>query len=580
MAKARPHAKRHSSAAQPAKATGAQRAAAVVHRLPPEPAASGSASAAGGLDPSAPRVRAITVLGVCVALGMGCFVTTGLWLAGRQSAAYDEVADVGSGYALLRGQWRLDPEHLPLSKLLAALALPDALDGHALPANDASPTTRWVFGNELLHRSEVPPLVSLRAARAPMIWLNALLIPLIACFTYRVGGLLSAVVAVMLASLEPLWLAHATVVGSDALAGLWLYATAALAFWYVRDEGRGSHWIAVALGCSAALCVATKYYGPPALACVWLAAGIDAQRLGKLRALAPSLVTCGAAAAVVGMSVAWGWPPNPSRYLYGLSQLGVTHVQNYDYYAFGWFFHDSPLYLSGALSVKVSIAVLALASVWLARALVPAVRRVEAPSALLWLPALGHLLVMSWLAPPMGARYGVPLLPFAFTLAGLAAGWLWRLPRARWLVPALMCVQLGSFGVAVRSSPLSFFNGLGCYTGQIPPCLDDSNVDWGHALPALDALVNERFGGAPVRASYYGSSPFQAYLPAAQEMTRPEWTAPYRALYAISLHRLARASASSWARQSEPAAIAAGAYALFDLRGREDLPVPTARARK
>src|SRR5262245_20796520 len=163
MAKARPHVKRGSSAAPPAKRTGTHRAAAVIHGLPAELAAGGSAPAASALTPTALRGRAIPILGVCVALGMSCFVTPGLWLPGRQSAAYDEVADVGSGYALLRGQWRLDPEHLPLSKLLAALALPDALDGHALPADDTSPTARWEFGNELLHRSEVPPLVSLRA---------------------------------------------------------------------------------------------------------------------------------------------------------------------------------------------------------------------------------------------------------------------------------------------------------------------------------------------------------------------------------------------------------------------------------
>jgi hypothetical protein len=516
----------------------------------------------------------------CVAAGVLCFVLVGLHLAGRQSAAYDEVTDVGSGYALLHGNWRLDPEHLPLSKLLAALALPDTLPALTVPADDASAYARWVFGNKLLYGTSVQPLVLLRAARAPLIWLNALLIPVLACFTFRLGGKLAAGIAVGLASLEPLWLAHATLVGSDAVASLSLYATTWLAWLFVHGEAKQRRVMAAALCVSAALSVASKYYIPPALACVWLAALIDAQRVGKLRALGPALLATGGLAAVLGVCLAWGWPFGPARYLYGLQHLGETHIQGYDFYAFGDLFHTKHrLYLTQALAVKVSAAVLILSGVGLTLAVRRTVTREVAPtSTLLWLPALGHLVVMSLATPPMGVRYALPVLPFLFMQAGLAARALWQQPRARWVLPALACLQLWSFGDALRYSPLSFFNGLGCYSAQIPPCLDDSNVDWGHALPQLEELLRTRFASASVRISYFGSSPFTAYVPQARAMGQNEWAAPYRAIYAISLHSLARASASTWARTITPTAVVGGAYALFDLRDHAELRLPDATA--
>jgi hypothetical protein len=500
--------------------------------------------------------------------GSICFLAIGLNLAARQSAAYDEVTDVGAGYAFRHGNWRLDPEHLPLTKFIAALGLPYALPDLPLPAADPSPYERWNFGNRLLYQTHQQPLELLRSARTPLIWLNALLIPLLGFFTFRVAGSLAAAVAIGLASTEPLWIAHATLVGSDALPAVLLYASAFCAYALVHGSSRQRRAFAIGLTLSAGLCVAAKYYTPVGLACVWIAAGLDARRAGKLRELAPTLSISGFVAAVGGVCCAWGWPLDPSRYFYGLGQLGATHIHGYFFYAFGDFFRTRHrLYFVQALAVKASVGLLGLTALWLWLRLRRSARQDTTPlSTLLWLPALGHLVVLSLTVPPLGARYMLPMLPFLFMLAGLGAKALWERPRLHLVFPALACLQLWSIENAFTTSPISFFNGIGCYTGQTPPCLDDSNVDWGQALPALDEILKTRFSTAKLRVSYYGSSPVNAYLEHAETMAPDEWQKPQRALYAISLNNLARSSENSWARTTEPTLIVAGAYALYDLR--------------
>ncbi|MEY4580606.1 MAG: hypothetical protein RL701_5309, partial [Pseudomonadota bacterium] len=288
-----------------------------------------------------------------VLLGTLCFLLIGRHLAASQSAAFDEVTDVGSGYALLHGNWRMDPEHLPLTKLIAALSLARKLPEIPLPSSNTN-HSRWHFGNKVLYGTNAPPLELLQAARAPLIWLNALLIPLIGWFTFRVAGLIAAAVAVVLASTEPLWLAHATLVGSDAMPSVLIFATTCLAYLLVHGETKRRNALRVALCASVALCIASKYYTPAALVFVWIAAARDAQRAGTLSKLLPELLGVGLVGAVLGVCFAWGWPPNPARYLYGLQQVGKTYVPGYTFYAFGDFFGAvHRLYFLEALAVKV-----------------------------------------------------------------------------------------------------------------------------------------------------------------------------------------------------------------------------------
>jgi hypothetical protein len=181
-------------------------------------------------------------------------------------------------------------------------------------------------------------------------------------------------------------------------------------------------------------------------------------------------------------------------------------------------------------------------------------------------PPLGYYALMAWNAPAIGVRYVLPVLHFLFVAAGCGASVLLRHARARWLLVPLAAAAALGFTNALQTSPLAFFNGLFCSTGQVPPCLDDSNVDWSQALPALGSYRDRRFPGSALRIFHVGLSPPQAYLQNVTPADPMELAHPQRALYAVSLHLITRMPERSWPRQLAPLSTAGGAYAIYDLR--------------
>lgn len=514
------------------------------------------------------RAMPRTVLAWLLALS-ATFAGLGLWLAGRQSATTDEVAHIGAGYAYLSGDFRLNREHPPLLKLLAALAMPRRSPALSVPRQGDPDVLQWRFGNVLLHEADQPPEVLLAGARAPSVLLAMWLVPLAGAFALRVAGALAACVAGVLAAFSPLWLAHGTLVTTDAGSALCVFGAAYLALELIEAESqRRRRWLSLGLGLVTGLGFAVKYSSAVGLAGVTVAALWDSQRRGALRALAPTLLIATAGGALLGIGCAWGWPPAPARYLDGVSRAGLNHLQGYPVYAFGELSLGAhPLYFVRALAVKVSASVLLLALLSpLSRLGAVAARPARSLPSLTWLPALVHLVVFCIAAPALSVRYVLPTLPFLFLQAAVAAERLWRRPRLRWSVPVLVALHLGSAFQALQQSPLAFFNGLGCYTGQLPPCLDDSNVDWGQGLIALRSALRDEASAARVRVFYVGSSQVSAYVPDAVVATPAEILKPYRALYAVSLHLLARSPRESWVRAAPARRVVAGVYALFDLR--------------
>jgi hypothetical protein len=230
-----------------------------------------------------------------------------------------------------------------------------------------------------------------------------------------------------------------------------------------------------------------------------------------------------------------------------------------------------PIYFLRALMVKVSLPVLVLALLapvsWLAR------RRANEGSpgettawACYVVPPVGYFILLAFNAPPIGVRYVLPVLPFIFLAAAHAAAHLLERARVRWLVLLLAAAHVLSFVVALRTSPLAFFNGLLCQTSGVPPCLDDSNIDWGQSLPALARYRDEHYPRTPLRLFYFGSSWPDTYLNDVSVANVDDLLSPRRALYAVSLHFLARMPHEAWPSKLEPVEVVAGTYAIYDLR--------------
>jgi hypothetical protein len=520
--------------------------------------------------------------GLCllVCLAVLVFLAASIEVAGRQSATFDEVPHIGAGAAYLAGDLRFNHEHPPLMKWLSVSMAPRREPPLALPPPNAAPSAQWIYGSRWIHDIETPVLDVLQRLRLSNIFVGALLIPILALWAYQLAGAMAASVALLMATFSPLWLAHAGLVTTDTAPALALFAGsyAAWALMKGRSEHSNSHpkphpsrhYYGAALAFFAAFGLMSKY--SMALGVVLLVLALFAEGYRQRFAGGSLLVALAwlAAGVAFGVIFAWGVPPRIDLYFEGLGQVGHNHAPGYEYFAFGDSYSGQRWsYFPFALMVKASVPVLFLAclavftSFWRGTLLCTVV-------------PLGYLLVIALRAPNMGVRYVLPVLPFLFLWAGLGANLLWRYPwRHRWryrtmrlLVPILILVQIIGFGQAMVTSPLSWFNGLICQTGQIPPCLDDSNVDWGHALPALKRYRDEHFPAEVLRLFYFGSSPPAAYINRVRVALPEEARTPAPALYAVSLHAVARWGDQAWFSKATPSDVVAGAYAIYDLRPR------------
>ena len=510
---------------------------------------------------------------VCVAL----FVASGLRVAARSSATSDEVPHIGAGVSYLRGDLRMNLEHPPLAKVLAALALPERDPPLRLSSAPLPIEAQWGFGSAWLHRAKQRPLDLLLRARAPLVLLNALIIPAVAIVAYWLSGPLAAGVSALLAATCPLWLAHATLVTTDAASSLFCFVSSALAAALVVSSRERRIGLACALAVTIALALSSKYSMLALGPFLVLGGGIGALRAGR-RTCALWIGGAALLGTVLGVMLAWGWPPRPERYVQGVLRVGGNHRSDYEFYEFGGFFtgHD-PLYFARALLVKVALPVWVLCVI----ALVAKLRelRLDPPltaaehvrRAALWplfIVPVAYFTLMAFSAPAFGVRYVLPVLPFMFVAAGAGAACVARLRAwtAAAVLSLLLLAQGASYASAYNATPLGFFNGLFCFTGDVLPCLDDSNLDWGQALPQLAAYRAQHYPGVPLRVLYYGSSPVEAYVPNAVAGDLDEMTHPRAALYAVSLHYRVRSPESDWTRKLKPSAIVAGVYAIFDLR--------------
>jgi Dolichyl-phosphate-mannose-protein mannosyltransferase len=141
----------------------------------------------------------------------------------RESATVDEVAHVGAGLSYLqRLDLRLNPEHPPLAKVLAAIPL--AIRGtHADYSSNtwklsntffAAYMTEWVFGDAVLGRwNDWKP--TLMWARAPMLLLTLLLGWIVYLYARRLGGPWGGLLCLALYVTTPAFLVFGPLVITD-----------------------------------------------------------------------------------------------------------------------------------------------------------------------------------------------------------------------------------------------------------------------------------------------------------------------------------------------------------------------------
>jgi Dolichyl-phosphate-mannose-protein mannosyltransferase len=498
--------------------------------------------------------------GEALVLGLGLIVYAGLAVSSlRQSAAtYDEGAHLPAGYSyLVTGDHRLNPEHPPLVKLLAAAPLL-WLRGVSFDAADEAWAAgrQWELGKRFLYRWNDADRL-LFWGRLPMVALGAGLCAGVFLWSRARFGLASAALAGLLAILSPDVLAHGRLVTTDVAMALF-YFLSVVSFEALLRRGT---WLRLGLaGLAAAAAASSKFSAPvllPVLASLALltvaspepmtiAFGSTERKLdrGWPRAKAAALLLLAIGlVAWLGLWAAYGFvrplssdPVVRAELLAGtLHDEGETPVARAalaaerwgllpEAYVRGFLFtyrhgESRPTFLLGRLSDRgfpefflVTFALKTPLPLILLLALSLAVtwdRTRWSVDAFLWLPVAGYLLLTQARGLNIGHRHLLPIYPFLFVAASRVAARAWPGAGAgrRPLQIAVLALAAWYAVGTLRVHPhyLAYFNEIAGGPGGGYHCLVDSSLDWGQDLKGLRPWLEAR-GVSRVKLSYFGSA--------------------------------------------------------------------------
>ncbi len=197
----------------------------------------------------------------------GVLATTSMW---NDTANYDERIHLPAGYSYLtQKDMRLNPEHPPLVKDLAALPLllldikfPYQSPGwNTLLMSDInSRTPSWQtdvqFGNDLLYYSGNDAQNIMRYGRIPIILIGILLGFYIWRFTKELWGNLVGIIALIFYSFSPTVLAHTRLVTTDVAAAAAFFISFYYLYHWLKTPTKRNLWV---FGIVLGLALLTKF---------------------------------------------------------------------------------------------------------------------------------------------------------------------------------------------------------------------------------------------------------------------------------------------------------------------------------
>jgi len=446
---------------------------------------------------------------------LALLVLQGIAFIAESSQTSDEAAHLSAGYSYLtRGDFRLNPEHPPLIKELAALPLlPLGLDFPEGPLWQMA--EEWNIGRIFVHENRLPNDTILFLGRLPVLVLSVLLGWILFRVGRRLFGPAGALLALALWVLDPNVVTHSGLVTTDLGITLFIFLAAlALHAWIARPTRRGL----VLLGLATGGAFAAKYTAlwlPPILAGVSLIAFLrdpgpaaiwSRPRWRRLLSLAAAAVpVVGIAFLVIAMC--YGFVGLPA-YLEGLDRtlhhsatghraylMGEITDTGWWYYfplAFLWKTPPGTLLVLGAAVVAAALGA----------------RRAARDEIFLLVPiAITLAIVCAWKVN-IGLRHILVIYPFLFLAAGRLltpkrAGT--RPPRWAMVVAGLGVAWNGVEAARIAPYHLTYFNLIAGGPAEGHRYLLDSNYDWGQASKALKRYLDAR--GIPmVYCAFTGNS--------------------------------------------------------------------------
>lgn len=526
------------------------------HSAPESSGAAGDPLNPGHRESFLPRLAAVRPR-TLVAAAVLIHLSLSVWPMAGESCTYDEGVHLSTGtLALTRGDFRMNPEHPPLSKVFSAL--PVLLVGARLPEDPEVWKNRASFdyGFQFLYQAGNDADRVLFWGRIPTLVWSTLLVVSIYVLAAELYGPAGGLIALLLAIFYPNFLAHGHLATSDIAVTTLVLLTVASARLLFR-----SFTPARALVCGVLLggTLVTKFSGIfvlPILVVMGVAEGIQRRSsppsgsarerlLRRARAAGCLLIVPASAFVLIWASyhfryspapdpaVAFSWDlPHfnagaaagivslarehhllPEAFLQGLALTSEMSAGR-DAYALGahstegWWW-----YFPFALLVKTPVPTLALMG-W---GLIEAIRRHSRgfrTDEFLIVSMIVFWVIAVRSSMNIGIRHILPVHPFMLILAGGIAGVDAPSAWTRWKAGAVS----GLLGTAVAGclwaapSFLAYFNLPS--RAIAAPCflLSDSNLDWGQDLARLKRYMDQH-GISEVKMAYHGSaSPRQLKL--------------------------------------------------------------------
>jgi hypothetical protein len=447
----------------------------------------------------------------------------------RKGLTADEFYHVPAGYYhLTAGEFRVNTEHPPLVKMLAALPLlfvgveapPPRYDPAAEP-RERTEQTLALFWRANTARFETISFWS----RVPAVLVTLALGWLVYVYARRLFGPRAALLAVLLYSFEPTVLAHGRVVQTDVPAAFsyLLFFYALHSYW--RDPATRR---ALGLGLAAGLALATKFslvIVAPVLALTTLVLFVVAPRRGRRRSSVALHAGAAALAALLFVNAVYyfGSPPPlagdlayvarrtpeaagdlgryapalskvvPSQFLFGLYQVLIHNRDGHPASLMGRYGYEGwVLYFPLAFALKTTLPFLLItlgALAWAARRLY---RGRERRMLLLLIPAALYTLFAMSSRINIGVRHLLPVFPFLFIAGGalLERGLSSGRRRRVLAAAALLCWVVFE---AARAYPhyIPYMNQL-AWRRPHWHYLTDSNVEWGDDVRELALYLRAR----------------------------------------------------------------------------------------
>lgn len=420
----------------------------------------------------------------------------------------DEIAHLPSGYSYLKTrEIKLNPQHPPLIKILAALPL--LFLDLKFDANDPNligpEISEWQFGRDFVLKNGVDRVMFW--GRIPMILLSVLL----GWYIYKWGrdffGYKAGLAGLFIYAFMPNIIAHSQLVTTDM--GLAAFSFISLYYlWKFTIHGGKNNLIYSGLVLGLAL--GSKFSAIFLLPIFFVLLAMDIYKKYRNSSL---LLKVNSFLKVIlpifgfAFLVMWGlyfFPKDPLFYWDGLNTVYADRNPNYFYYLNGNFSHDGWwYYFIWALIIKTPVPFLI---VLLAALLNYKKNNLNFLNhSFIFLPVILFLFMTSWKAYNIGVRYVLLIYPFLILFVGGQILYMVKSlelkfksyssklkifkPKLSLLTLHFLLLMLPSWyvfsAVNVYPNHLAYFNELVGGSKNGHKYLDDSNVEWGQDLKRL-----------------------------------------------------------------------------------------------